>query len=86
MMPPMTAAIRTPKAPTPPRSSAAGGFENVVEPVAGDELAEAPVRLDPVDVPLAGADGFEAVELVEDLEDELDEDVLADAALLLGEL
>jgi hypothetical protein len=31
-MPPITAESRTPKAPTPPRSSAAGGLEKVVDP------------------------------------------------------
>lgn len=39
-MPPITAAIRTPKAPTPPLSSAAGGLEKLVEP-AGLAVLEA---------------------------------------------
>ena len=60
MIPPITAAIRTPKAPTPPLSSAAGGFEKVDEPVdlapLPDELAL--VRLDALEDP------------VEDVEDE----------------
>lgn len=87
-MPPITAAIRTPNAPTPPRSSAAGGLENVVEPVACEELVVELLRLEPVDVPLAGLEGFAAVEPVEGLEAELEPEdgALADVVPPLGEL
>jgi len=44
-MPPITAAIRTPKAPTPPRSSAAGGLEKLVDPD-GRELLDVPLVVD----------------------------------------
>ncbi|MEP3045667.1 MAG: hypothetical protein ABJL55_07065 [Roseibium sp.] len=57
-MPPITAAIKTPNAPTPPLSSAAGGFENVFEldepeeEVLLDAELAAPVVDDPLPVPV----------------------------------
>lgn len=71
MIPPITAAIRTPNAPTPPLASGAGGFENddpegFAEEDGAADLAEVPepdaVEADAADPVFAGRDAAEVAE------------------------
>ena len=66
------------KAPTPPRSSAAGGFEKLVDPVGRELVPDPAVPLPPEDADVPG----EAEEPVEDAGFEAGEEVVEDVPVV----